>query len=111
MFSKVQGNSIAPGDRLKESKELYLYNAIKRNQNLDGIHVYHHNWKGSLLFYKYKLAEKQQTIFIETDLNKLNENDSVLVSNDSLKNALKSLYKNSVVIDQYENSEVYILKR
>ena len=110
MFSKVQGNSIAPNDRLLESKELYLYDAIKQNKSVDGLKILHHNWKGSLLFYKYKLASMNQIITIETDISKLSSNDLVLVSHDSLKNVLKSIYSHSVEHDHLQNAIVLELK-
>ena len=110
MFSKSQGNSIAPADIVLESKELYLFNAIKQKKNLDGLKILHHNWKGSLLFYKYKLAENNQTITIETDMDKLKLFDKVLVSNDSLRKSLKARFPNSEISGSYEYADVFELK-
>lgn len=62
MFSKSQSNRIPDGQRFHEGKELYLFGKIEAGENLDGLLVYHDDYNGSLLFYKYKLRKKNQDI-------------------------------------------------
>jgi uncharacterized membrane protein YhaH (DUF805 family) len=105
-FSKSQGNSISDGEIKLESKEMYLFNKIKKNESLNGLKVFHQGWNGSLLFYKYKLAAKGQKIEIVYDISTLSVNDKVLVNNDSLKTILKNSFK-CICIENAHNAELF----
>lgn len=91
MFNKSQANVISPGEKKLEACERFIFKKTKENYNLNGVCVYHHDYNGSLLFYKYKLKEKGQTIRI-TNVADFQENEKVLVSNDSLKEVLHKMY-------------------
>ncbi len=108
-FSKSQGNSISDGEIKLESKEMYLFNKIKENESLNGLKVFHQGWNGSLLFYKYNLAEKGQKMEIVYDISNISVNDKVLVNNDSLKTILKKTFV-LTCIDEKHNAEVFNVK-
>jgi hypothetical protein len=105
-FSKSQGNSISDGEIKLESKEMYLFDKIKKNESLNGLKVFHQGWNGSLLFYKYKLGEKGQKMEIVDDISTISVNDKVLVNNDSLKTTLKNSFK-CICIDNVHNAELF----
>ena len=106
---KSQGNHMSYGDTIVEANERYLFQAIKNKENLDGVKVLHHNWDGALLFYKYKLETKNQTIDIITDPNYLYPGDKVLVCNDSLKGLLNSKFELSK-LDANQSAELFLIK-
>lgn len=108
MFNKSQSNIIANGEKQLEANECYIYKAMKEGKNLDGIQVYFNGFKGSLLFYKYKLAEKSQKLKL-TENDSFNTNDKVLVCNDSLKKTLSKKYKYSV-IDSYNQAQLFQIR-
>ncbi len=109
-FSKSQGNSISDGEIKLESKEMYLFDKIKKNESLKGLKVFHTGWNGSLLFYKYKLAEQGQQIEIIYDISKIKVNDKVLVNNDSLKTILKKKFV-YISIEEMFNAEIFMVSR
>lgn len=109
-FGKSQGNVIPTGQMKLEANEIYLFRNLKQNKNLDGIKVFYKGWKGSLLFYKYKLIEKNQTIDLVTNINNLSVNDRVLVCNTELKQALKQEF-NLELINSISNSELYLITK
>ena len=110
MFNKSQGNTISYGESLLEANENYLFEKIKENKNLNGIKVYYCGFKGSLLFYKYKLAEKSEKIeLINNDVFDIN--DKVLVSNDSLKKRLYAKYKFSIIDNLKESQLIQIIEK
>jgi 4-amino-4-deoxy-L-arabinose transferase-like glycosyltransferase len=109
MFNKSQSNIIGNGEKQLESNERYIFEKIKEGKNLDGVNIYYCGFKGSLLFYKYKLAEKSQKIeFVNNE--SFNINDKVLVSDDSLKKILINKYQFSI-IDKYEHAELLIIDK
>lgn len=99
MFNKSQSNSLNDGERAREANERYLFERINENKNLDGIKVFYSIYHRSLIFYKYKLAEKGQTIDV-TDKMTFHEKDRVLVANDSLRTMLSQIYHYKV-LDTY----------
>lgn len=104
MFEKSQGNTISNGEKLLEANERYIFKKNRENKNLDDLKVYYSGQKSSLLFYKYKMAEKNQKLeLVNNGLFKAN--DKVLVSNDSLKKELANKYK-FLIIDSYDNAQV-----
>ena len=109
MFNKSQGNTIENGEKLLEANEIYLYQKIKDNENLNGVKVYYNSWKGSLLFYKYKLAEKNEKIELITDLSQVSANDKILVCDDSLKAILLSRFE-ITLIDNLNSAELFDIK-
>lgn len=109
IFNKSQGNTIGNGEKLLEANEIYLYQKIKDNENLNGVKVYYNSWKGSLLFYKYKLAEKNEKIELITDLSQVSANDKILVCDDSLKAILLSRFE-IALIDNLNNAELFDIK-
>ena len=104
MFDKSQGNTMSNGEKLLEANERYIFKKNLENKNLDGIKIYYSGYKGSLLFYKYKLAENSQKVEL-VNSNSFNINDRVLVCNDSLKNVLTYSFNYSV-IDSYEAAQL-----
>ncbi|MFK8037245.1 MAG: ArnT family glycosyltransferase [Crocinitomicaceae bacterium] len=109
MFNKAQGNTIGLGDRLLQANELYIFNAIKQKKDLSGIKVFYFGWNGSLLFYKYKLQERNQTIELHTNIGQFNDGDRVLMCNDSLKHIISNSF-NFEIIDSYHSADLYLLK-
>lgn len=72
--------------------------------NLNGLKVYYTGYKGSLLFYKYKLAEMKQHIELtQSDVYKLH--DKILVSDDSLLDILNAKYS-CTILEQFNNAQV-----
>lgn len=62
VYSLSQVNSFSPYEIQNEAKERYLHKRIGEGENLDGLKVYHHGYRGALLFYKYWLHESEQEI-------------------------------------------------
>jgi hypothetical protein len=93
------------GEKKLEANERYLFNNIDDFKKLNGIKVYHKNWKGALLFYKYRLSEKNITIDIINDISKISIDDKVLVSNHSLKLELSNKF-NLTPIDSYSTADL-----
>ena len=107
-FEKSQANNIREGEMKLESKEAFIYQQIKENRSLDNIKVLHNNWNGSLLFYKYKLVEIGQKIELCKSVNELSIGDTVLVSEEELKNELKITYSLDLV-DAEKGAELFLL--
>jgi 4-amino-4-deoxy-L-arabinose transferase-like glycosyltransferase len=105
---KSQGNHMSYGDTLVEANERYLFQAIKKKENLDGVKVLYHNWDGALLFYKYKLESENQTIELVTDFYSLTLGDKVLVCNENLKQLLKANFE-LTLLDKNETAELYLV--
>jgi len=106
MFNKSQVNFIPKGERDLESNEIYLYNSIKKGEDLDGVKVLTKNWNGSLLFYKYKLQDKNQHISIIYNLNEVKKGDKVLISDSKLKQEIVSKY-HYIEINKNQKSILY----
>ncbi len=104
MFDKSQSNRIPAGEMKNEASELYLFSRINQKVNLDKITVYYSEYNGSLIFYKYKLADSNQKIKL-TNKGEFQLNDKVLVSNDSLVSKMHQHYTFSI-IDQLENARL-----
>jgi 4-amino-4-deoxy-L-arabinose transferase-like glycosyltransferase len=108
MFDKAQGNTLSNGEKLLEANEAFIFKKIKENKDLSGMKVYYSQYKGSLLFYKYKLAEKNQNIDLTKD-PKFAINDRVLVCDDSLKTIVTKRYAFEE-IDSYNNAQLIRIK-
>lgn len=106
MFSKAQGNVIPGGEMKLEATEMYLYQAKKHQDNLDQVTVFYSGWKGSLLFYKYAFAERNQKITLQHDIKGIQPNTSVLVSSDSLKTVLQEKFELKQ-INAYHDAVLY----
>lgn len=86
IYNESQSNDFSAFENSKEAKEKYLHKVIGEGGNLDGLKVYHHGYRGGLLFYKYWLHENNQEIELLFEANFsagdeiliLNENDEVL---------------------------------
>lgn len=104
MFNKSQSNGIIVGEKMLEANERYLFKNIKEKKNLDGVNVYFTGYKGSLLFYKYKLSEVNQSITIDNK-GVFQLNDKVLFCNDSIENIIKEKYAFNI-LDSYENAKL-----
>ncbi len=109
MFYKSQSNNTKAGELAMEANEYFLYKEIEAGKNLDGIKVLTQKWKGSLLFYKYKLKEAGQKIDILYDVSSIVVNDKILVSDTLLLSELKSKYK-VTLIDKSRNTELLFVK-
>jgi 4-amino-4-deoxy-L-arabinose transferase-like glycosyltransferase len=104
-FNKSQGNTVDVGERMLEANERYLYKAIKEERDVDGLKVYYTGWKGSLLFYKYKLQEEGVAIELQQNLAKFEAGDRVLVCHDSLKSSFHEKF-HAEVVDSYQTATV-----
>lgn len=102
LFENSQANRMSAGEKTLEGNERYIFARENEGKNLNGIKVYYTGYERSLFFYKYKLAEKKQTIELVTAPN-FKKNDKVLVCNDSLKNLLSRSYELNI-LDQYDNA-------
>ncbi len=108
IFNRSQGNTLPNGQKKLEANEAYLLKRGNEKMNLDGVKVYHKDYNGSLLFYKYKLAEKGQKIEI-CNTDNFSTNDKVLVCDDSLKALLNKTFE-CIIIDSYNNAQLMQLK-
>jgi 4-amino-4-deoxy-L-arabinose transferase-like glycosyltransferase len=106
-FTRSQGNTIPNGEKKLEACERFIFKKILEGKNLSDVSVYYSGFNGSLLFYKYKLAEQNQKIELIKDKN-FQDNDKILVSNDSLKAIVKNTY-NFSIIDSYDQAELFQL--
>jgi hypothetical protein len=106
MFNKSQGNTIKDGEMKLEANEIFLFEKINKNESMDNIKVLYNSWKGSLLFYKYKLAELDQTIDLITNLSSISLNDRILVCNDDLKEKLSKNFE-LTLIEKIHNAELF----
>ena len=106
MFSKSQSNRIPDGQRFHEGKEMYLFGKIESGENLDGLLIYHDDYVGSLLFYKYKLRENGQDIKTTNQIN-FRVDDKVLF-NSSHVQKIETKY-NFKVIDSTEFVKVVVI--
>ncbi|MBP7808463.1 MAG: glycosyltransferase family 39 protein [Bacteroidia bacterium] len=104
MFNKAQSNTIHPEEKRLEANERFIFHKMNRSQNLDGIKVYYSVYKGSLLFYKYKLKAINQSITIVKQ-NDFNISDKVLVCDDSLIGIIDKRYKYTV-IESFDNAKL-----
>jgi 4-amino-4-deoxy-L-arabinose transferase-like glycosyltransferase len=108
MVSKADGNVIPSGEKVLEANERYIYKRIKEHKNLDGIKVYYTGHYGSLLFYKYKLADRGQTISLFSQPDFISD-DKILVCSDSLKGVLRSKFE-LATLDKYDQAELFQIK-
>ncbi|MEI6123896.1 MAG: glycosyltransferase family 39 protein, partial [Bacteroidota bacterium] len=104
MFRQSQENGLNSFEKNNEASERYLFKKNIEHVNLDGIKVFYTGYNGSLLFYKYKMQEMGQNIELVCSEN-FNDNDKVLVSNDSLKKCIKKDYVNKI-IDNNDNADL-----
>jgi len=107
IFNKSQGNTIPNGERLQEANENFINRKINKHYSLEGVKVYYQGWKGSLLFYKYKLAEKNENIELVDKIEHISVNEKIMVCNDSLKKVLSDKF-NLQPIDSCLNSVLYV---
>lgn len=108
MFKKSQRNEIRLAVRYKEANERFLHNKIKEDESLDGVTVFHSDWNGALLFYKYKLTELGQNLMLCNEVEKLKTADKVLVNTPELKAELEQRFVIKL-IEQNRNAELYEL--
>jgi len=106
MFNKSQGNTIKGGELQLEANEVFLFEKIKNNESMNNVKVLYNSWKGSLLFYKYRLAELDQKIDLITSLSSISVNDRILVCNYELKEKLSKSF-NITLIDKINNAELF----
>jgi len=109
MFNKSQGNTIKGGEMQLEANEIFLFEKIKNNESVNNIKVFSDSWNGSLLFYKYKLAELDQKIDIITNVNSITVNDRILVCDEELKDQLFKKFE-ITLIDNQHNSELFLVE-
>lgn len=109
MFNKSPEDTIYREEKILEGNDIYIYNKIKNNENLNDLKVYHNNWKGSLLFYKYKLAEKNERIELINNVSQVSVNDKILVCDDRLKSILLNRFE-LTVIDSLNNAKLFYIE-
>jgi 4-amino-4-deoxy-L-arabinose transferase-like glycosyltransferase len=108
MFRKSQSNTIPNGERENEIKERFLFLRSNSKSNLNGLKVYYYGWNGSLLFYKYKFAEKGEYIDLTTS-PVFNIGDRVLLSQDSLMDVVASRYQIKVIEQDNDAKVIQII--
>lgn len=104
MVRLSQENGMNDFEKMNEATERFLCKSNHKKMDLNGLKIYQYGYSGSLLFYKYKLAEMNQQIELLTEGN-FNVNDRVLVSQDSLKTDLQKHYVFHQ-IDALDNAEL-----
>ena len=109
MFYKSQSNDMNAGEMDLEANEYFLHKEIKDKKDLNGIKVLTQKWKGSLLFYQYKLKEIGQNMDVIDDVSAVRVNDKILVSDKTLLAELKSRY-NVTLIDTKRNAELFLVE-
>lgn len=109
MFRKSQASHVPLGERKLEANERFMFHQIRNKQSLDGIKVLHNSWKGSLLFYQYKLSEHQQKISLISDVSQVAINDHILVCDETLQAKLANSFETNVV-NQLDNAKLYLIK-
>lgn len=109
MFNKSQGNTIKRGELQLEANAIFLFEKINNNESMDNTKVLYKNWKGSLLFYKYRLAELDQKIDLITDITSISVNDHILVCNDELKDKLSNNFE-ITLIDKKRNADLFLIE-
>jgi 4-amino-4-deoxy-L-arabinose transferase-like glycosyltransferase len=109
MFDKSQGNTIQNGEKALEGNERYIFVRSNDKKNLNGIKVYYDEWKGALLYYKYKLSLSHQRIELSNAGN-FDLDDLVLVCSDSLKQQLQLRYEFDL-LDKYQNAQLIKIKK
>lgn len=92
MFRKSQANTMPNGDKIVEGNERFLFIRSVGPSDLNGLKVYFDGWNGSLLFYKYKFADKGEKIDL-VQAPDFSVNDRVLLCSDSLFEVVKSKYR------------------
>lgn len=102
MFDKAEANALEIAEKIQEGNEFYLFERCNDNRDLNGTTVFYSGYDRSLLFYKYKLAEKGQEIKLVTDPT-FHVNDKVLVSDDSLKQWISDRYRYTT-IDSFKHA-------
>jgi 4-amino-4-deoxy-L-arabinose transferase-like glycosyltransferase len=109
MFDKAQGNTIPNGEKALEGNERYLFVRLGEQKQLHGIKVFYTEWKGALLYYKYKLSIANKEITL-THHGNFDLNDMVLVCNDSLKQQMHLKYAYDT-LDTYQNAQLLKIKK
>ena len=85
---------------------MYLFSRIKSGENLDGLHVYHNDFGGSLLFYKYQLRQKNQNISTTNQID-FQVDDKVLMNGSNIQK-IENKY-DFTVIDSTEFVKVVVI--
>ena len=109
MFNKSMEDTIYLEEKILEGNDIYLYNKIRNNEDVNDLKVFHNNWKGSLLFYQYKLAEKNERIELIDDVSHVSVNDKILVCDDHLKSILWNRFE-LTVIDSLNNAKLFYIE-
>jgi len=107
-FGKSQGNVIPTGEMRLEANEIYIFRSLQQNINNDGIKVFYKGWKGSLLFYKYKLKEMGQNIELVTDVSNISIHNKVLICDPNLKELLLEKFELKT-LNTIANAELFLV--
>jgi 4-amino-4-deoxy-L-arabinose transferase-like glycosyltransferase len=105
VFNSSQSNSLSSGEKKLEANERFIFRKLKQGFDFKTTHVYNSSYKGGLLFYKYRLKEKNQQLIITQQAN-FKKGDQILVCNDSLITILKTTY-NMEEVDKFESAILY----
>jgi 4-amino-4-deoxy-L-arabinose transferase-like glycosyltransferase len=108
MFRKSQANTIPNGEKKNEASERFLFLRSNSRSNLNDTKLYHYGWDGSLLFYKYKFAEKGEKLEL-TIAPEFRKNDKVLLSQDSLFDIVSSKYKFKI-LEKENNARLLLIE-
>lgn len=95
-------------EKKQELLAVYIYEKEKDGYNFDGWKVINKWFSQQILFYKYKLAEKNQTLSI-ADENNLNKGDKVFLLNEKAKKTIESKYEYRI-IDTFNEVTAYEIK-
>lgn len=109
MVRHAQENKLNVYEKHAEASERYLAKRIQEGRDLNGIKSWHCGYIGSQLFYKYKLAERNQHMEI-VDGGPFAPGDRVLLSSDSLKTELNKRYAYTQ-LDAYDNAALVRIER
>lgn len=96
-FRNSYKSEIKPNEKKLEILTEYAFKN-KKTSILDKTIFITNNFDRPLYFYKYYLNTKSKNFSIQNHINSINENQVVIVSEDSLKTALKKNY-NFIVLD------------
>lgn len=99
MFRTTQDCSLPESHKKMELNERYLFLKSQNHENINGLKVFHYQYNGAMLFYKYKFAEAGQKIELCRNPD-FKMGDRVLLSDDTLYDVLSSRFKFTIEEEQ-----------
>lgn len=96
-FRNSQNESFSQNELKEEAFSHYLHKGLKEKKNLDGATILYFGWNRAILFYQKAFAQQNQEIKITKEVATLNENDVVLVTDDSLYQSLSEQFDFKII--------------